>query len=354
MQPMLHFSEVYEKTRKTISKKRWHKTQANGREINWQHVLKTDCTMQLLLSAKKLDHAHEQALAKLRNKLNDEVIFSRINLGALIASVNDAAKARQRMPSPYAFNLSRAGALKMLYHLYFVRKRGAQGVWVYSPPVSNQSWVYAALKSDPTRMIDKLNQRDEYFTLEQRDIIGSASELAMQWCNNALATGGIYKDVTVANWFLGNDQRVKKAAKRNIMQKVNIGLQKMINLLNSNTLIFSYHPKFGNTTALPAGVAGFVYPYEKMDVLYIKNDFEAHDGKPAEWHCAKTIIHEVSHRVLKTKDHSYGWQGLKPSNTGISAKQAIDNADTWAYFVTDISFNLTDTQRARYLVPKHR
>ena len=133
-----------------------------------------------------------------------------------------------------------------------------------------------------------------------------------------------------------------------------LGLQKIAAMLNDNTLVFSYHPKFGANGALPAGARGFIYPAERMQVIYIKNDFQARDGKSAQWHCAKTIIHEVSHRALGTKDHSYGWQGIQPSNRNFRAKHAIENADSWAYFVAAMSYNLTPTQRDEFLKPKHR
>lgn len=54
------------------------------------------------------------------------------------------------------------------------------------------------------------------------------------------------------------------------------------------------------------------------------------------WQCAKTIIHEISHKLLGTDDHAYGVNGIKPG-TSVTKENAIKNADSWGIFALDVA-----------------
>ena len=67
------------------------------------------------------------------------------------------------------------------------------------------------------------------------------------------------------------------------------------------------------------------------------------------WMCALTIIHELTHREVNTDDHKYDTDGLKPHTTRFPKAKTIENADSWAYFVTDLVGMLSKSDRKRYL-----
>ena len=56
---------------------------------------------------------------------------------------------------------------------------------------------------------------------------------------------------------------------------------------------------------------------------------------PKMWLCALTIIHELTHKLVSTKDIRYDHDGLKPGAT-FDNGDALNNADSWAYFAADI------------------
>ena len=54
------------------------------------------------------------------------------------------------------------------------------------------------------------------------------------------------------------------------------------------------------------------------------------------WQCAKTIIHEMSHKILNTDDHGYGVNGIRPG-VSFATADAIKNADSWGIFALDLA-----------------
>jgi hypothetical protein len=56
------------------------------------------------------------------------------------------------------------------------------------------------------------------------------------------------------------------------------------------------------------------------------------------------IIHELSHRLIKSKDAVYDFTGLKPGSV-LTHGHAIVNADSWAYFAADFNGQLPDHKR---------
>jgi hypothetical protein len=54
---------------------------------------------------------------------------------------------------------------------------------------------------------------------------------------------------------------------------------------------------------------------------------------------ARIVIHELTHRELKTADHAYEHQGINPKK--LTAAKAIENADSWAWFCADCAGALT-------------
>lgn len=56
---------------------------------------------------------------------------------------------------------------------------------------------------------------------------------------------------------------------------------------------------------------------------------------PKLWLYALTVVHELSHKLVKTEDIRYDYDGLKPGN-GFKTEDALNNADSWAYFAGDL------------------
>ncbi|RYF75966.1 MAG: hypothetical protein EOO29_23245, partial [Comamonadaceae bacterium] len=57
---------------------------------------------------------------------------------------------------------------------------------------------------------------------------------------------------------------------------------------------------------------------------------------------ARIVVHELTHREVKTADHAYEHQGMSPKK--LSAAKALENADSWAWFCADCAGALTDAQ----------
>ena len=55
----------------------------------------------------------------------------------------------------------RAATLKMLKHLYRYSKRGAQDVWIYSPPREYAKWIYDEMKGTEASITEKLKKEAE-------------------------------------------------------------------------------------------------------------------------------------------------------------------------------------------------
>ena len=84
--------------------------------------------------------------------------------------------------------------------------------------------------------------------------------------------------------------------------------------------------------------------YEKIPVVYIENAYFAKNTTPIPdkvlW--AITVVHEITHLDLSTKDHQYDYDGLKPGDK-LSCADAKENADSWAYFCADCAGALSES-----------
>jgi hypothetical protein len=61
---------------------------------------------------------------------------------------------------------------------------------------------------------------------------------------------------------------------------------------------------------------------------------------PGQTNWARIVVHELTHREVKTKDHAYEHQGINPRKLG--ADKALENAGSWAWFCADCAGALTD------------
>ena len=235
----------------------------------------------------------------------------------------------------------RCAAIKMLRHLYMVKMRGGQGVWVFSPPKNYTEWLYDELLGlDKSGLAIWLSEEEETYSSNDMTIMGDATQLSLRWtmcCNSKLAKPDDATQAVVKRWFCAAD--AKEADIKATCQKLHSGCKKIANVLNGNKLVLSDEPVDRNGGGWKD--YAFVYKSEKMNVIYIQNATlkAAKGGKM--WDAALTIVHELSHRELGTDDHRYGDDGgkLGPSSGAgaLTVKQAITNADNWGYFVADLN-----------------
>jgi hypothetical protein len=151
------------------------------------------------------------------------------------------------------------------------------------------------------------------------------------------ASAGMAK---VRRWFA--DGATTGAELDIVIGKLGAGFKKVMATINSTQLIFTDMASLrGATAGDEAGLLSayaFVYAgrYEKLPVVYIENAFFGTNATPipdkALW--AITVVHEITHLDVSTKDHQYDYAGLKPGPMFPPA-DAAENADSWAYFCAD-------------------
>ncbi|MCK9608370.1 MAG: M35 family metallo-endopeptidase [Methylomonas sp.] len=234
----------------------------------------------------------------------------------------------------------RLGALKTLRHTYFLKRFGGHKVWCLSIPTLFTDWPCESLAGGLGGVSSKLNDRNERFSLEQRKHISHASQEGLKWVHKAMAVAGNPKKdknfAIVARWFADSsskDEDVIAAA-----STLNAGLKKIAAKLKSGQLIYTDSVSERGTTE-NQGTEAFVWG-DPMDVVYIEEEFFGTSNTLTgltNW--ARIVVHELTHREVKTKDHAYEHQGINPKK--LSAAKAIENADSWAWFCADCAGALT-------------
>ena len=137
----------------------------------------------------------------------------------------------------------RAAALKMLLHLYRSSKRGAQDVWVYTPPRAYTRWVFDELVGSEEQIKHRLDRHDEVFSVGDRQVMCVALAQAMKWCLDGpskLATPTAATRSIVKDWFA--DQDTTEAQVDAAISTLKDGLKTIAGVCNSNTLVFSDEP----------------------------------------------------------------------------------------------------------------
>lgn len=102
-------------------------------------------------------------------------------------------------------------------------------------------------------------------------------------------------------------------------------------------------------------VTAFVFSNEKIDVIYVEAAFFSDKDLFKDlknW--TRIVIHELSHREVKTGDHRYCHHaaGLKPDalDTKFNAEKALANADSWAMFCMDCAGQMSSGDYAKVKV----
>jgi len=238
----------------------------------------------------------------------------------------------------------RSAAIKMLSHLYLVRRSGAQQVWVYSPPKGYKKWVYDEVAGrSGAKLRRRLSYQRETYSERDKKIMAEATGLAKSWTmwvEVLLAFNLSFTRDTIKDWFCTSDDQVDAA-----LAKLKTGFGRISKVLNGNKLVLSDDPLDRNAGGWKD--FAYVYPGEVLDVIYIQKATLDTGKKRNMWLAALTIIHELSHREMRTDDHRYDTDGkLAPGAAGgLTPAKAIDNADNWGYFAADMNWALASGKR---------
>ena len=331
---MNKFSEAYKKLRKVVREQTY--------EEDWERFLWGSGKAQKLLSEDGLSLSGAELLDELRFRL------MKIEAAKRPQAMLDACVSTEKEGSV----ADRAAALKMLSHLYQEMNRGGQDVWVYSPPKSYSAWIFDEIKGGNDKIKGKLAENNEVYSSGDRAVMLSALDNARKWsldAVNKLAAPDAATKAMVRRWFADDNTADDDLTKA--MEKLKDGFKTIVNLCNSSRLVFSDDPidrlKVYNKKTGKVGWDdwAFVKTSEKMDVVYIQGAFLKAGATGKIWKCALTIVHELSHREVKTDDIMYDYQGLKPHKKSFPHKKALKNADSWAYFASDLAGCLAETDR---------
>lgn len=235
----------------------------------------------------------------------------------------------------------RLGALKTLRHTYLLKRFGGHKVWCVDLPMSFADWPHEALTGDLAQSTQRLDDLNERFAESRRKDLGNASQEALKWVHKAMMVVGSPKSsknfARIARWFA--DVASKDEDMLAVAATLNMGLKKIATTLKSGHLIYVDSVSERGTPE-NAGVEAFVWG-DVMDVVYIEEEFfGARNSLTGLTNWARIVVHELTHRDVKTQDHAYEHQGINPKK--LTAAKAIENADSWAWFCADCAGALTD------------
>ena len=332
------FTECYKKAHDVI------KNQTFSGE--WEKFLKTDAPVPSLLASGGPATAHSGVADKVRNKIDGKTwrfLFWGRDEGEVIWEAAAGSSGSQE---------ERAATLKFVRHFYRFEKRGSQDVWIYNPPKKLEKLMFDEIKGTEEECKRKLKEEKELFSDKELKHMSAALHMGLWTSLVALIKLWVPDDAAkqkVRDWFCtdhSSDVQFNAA-----MAKLKAGMPKIINCLNSNKLVFTDYPGWRANRAsymggaVPGGEGG------GFPVIYIEGAFGSYAGNSGMlWTCARTIVHEASHHELRTKDHKYRHNGLKPTGNRFSHAHALENADSWGCFVIDMAGQLSTADKNKFLV----
>ncbi|MFO1271273.1 MAG: M35 family metallo-endopeptidase [Rubrivivax sp.] len=334
---MKKFSEAYEQA-----------TQALGEDKFAGEVAKLRDDLRALLAAGGPDAAKCEFLNKLRHTLKTaswKAISAGKGVGpeaARVQAVIEAAGADAGKPR-------RAATVKMLRHFYLTKSAGGQAVWVYSPPMAYTKWIFDEVSGADDKMLaDVLGKpEDEVYTEKQRETMSDALQAARKVCLDVVTKVGTPDNATlnVVRRYFGSASTSTDDLKA-VAATLRAGYQKIANACNASCIVISDEPIDRNSGGWSDWA--FIYTTESMRVIYLQDAWlqKAGEVTPSNqsplFRCARTIVHELSHKELSTEDVVYGPKGLQvEGSSALTADYALHNADSWAYFSMDVTGNLT-------------
>ncbi|MCQ8105339.1 M35 family metallo-endopeptidase [Methylomonas sp. SURF-2] len=300
-----------------------------------------EADLKALLNADGPNFAKAEVLEDLRSKLNKASKGKGVAATAVADEIINACKVGVN-----GFQ-DRAALLKAMKHFYLVKRKGNQSIWVVDSPKDYPKWTFDEFSGATKEALKTALQKEqEVFGAGHRKTMSDSLQLARKWSSDVqvkLAANDKKTLEKVKRWFhAGEAPKDELAATVAVLLE---GFKKIHATCNTTTVIFSDRPH------LRAGgewdnVYASVNSNDVMPVIYIFQVFLT-TGKrncfgqvPKLWLCALTVVHELSHKLVKTEDIRYDDDGLKPG-ASFTSDQALKNADSWAYFAADVVGVLT-------------
>ncbi|MES9884673.1 MAG: M35 family metallo-endopeptidase [Sedimenticola sp.] len=343
---MTTFTAAYQKAKKVVHEEKFSE--------DWNTFITTK--IKLLLGDTGLDDGMSSSLKKLHRDITYPNRFASF-FGVCRNSrerESNVILAAAKEDTSAGLN-KRAATLKFLRHIHYLHKRGSQSIWVCSPPKSYDNWVFDELEgASKDKLKTKLSETEEIFNKTHMKNMSVGTQDSLKWCNKALillgrASAGKKADADalkmVKRWFA--DDTTSENDLNQIISKLKSGITKIRNVCNSNQLIFSDDPVDRSTQNRLWSTTYALVRTETLSVIYIEKVLMGRSGTRQEW--AITVVHELSHREMQTKDHFYSESGLKPDSGTFPSAKTIDNADNVAFFVADCSGQLTDGKKTAVL-----
>jgi ParB-like chromosome segregation protein Spo0J len=278
--------------------------------------------------------------AKVLDDLRDQLKKAAKGKGvAKTAMAEEIAKASKTGAAGYQ---ERAALIKTMQHFHMVAKKGGQSIWVVDPPKSFVTWPYDQLAGkNETDLKTELQADTEVFGSGNRKMMSDSLQLARKWSADVqikLSSPNAKTLEKVKRWFHaeGASDDDAKATAGTLAE----GFKKIHATCNSSRVIFSDRPHL-RASGEWDNVYASVNAADVMPVIYIFQVFikagkrNALGSVPKLWLCALTVVHELTHKLVRTEDIRYDDDGLKPGDS-FTAEQALKNADSWAYFAADM------------------
>lgn len=339
---MSKFTDVYTKAQGVASLQKFA-------EPAWDRFMSETCGVKVLFGPKGLDAGKSDSPEKLRKQVADaakDTEFDRKNYAKKAGKV--VFDASQNDKSHGKWN-ERAALIEFMRHLYHAQKTGGQDVWVYSPALDYKRPVFDELSGDDATIKRKLGYDDEIFSKKERDLMCDALHVARKVSMDALALLGKKEAATldvVKRWFIDDDSSGKLDE---AVGKLCEGFRAIAASCSSTSLVFTDYLDWRKERKKYYGAAFRGGEGGGFPVIYLEGAFTRLAGNSGKlWLCAETIVHELSHHDVSTRDHKYDSEGLKPSKT-FPYTTAIENADSWGYFAIDLAGYLSDSDRKKTL-----
>ncbi|WP_374595333.1 M35 family metallo-endopeptidase [Aquabacterium sp.] len=251
----------------------------------------------------------------------------------------------------------RVAVLDTLRHLWLLKKSGSHKLWVLSLPNGYRDWPEAALAGkDYDGIGTLLNDATSHFSADDRKHLSEATQHGLNWVKKAMIVAGSpdkpRHQAIIKRWFA--DANSSPADLKAAAATLNAGLKKIADRIKSTFLLVTDMP-MDRGNAATARVNAFVFGDEKIDAIYVEPAFFSNlDMFKGQKNWTRIVVHELSHRAVRTQDHRYRHHpsGLKPDagDAKFTAAQALDNADSWAMFCMDCAGQMIEADYTRVKV----
>lgn len=336
------FTDAFAAARKAVKDEAFHK--------DWKRVLNA---LQLLTGHDGLNPGKASALGDLRKKITKHSkTLSKEDEGILLGTGDVDPKST--IATLNGKTAEKAAALKLLRHVYMLRKTGSHKVWICSLPDAYRDWPHGEVKGAQVATLKaKLALMGERFSEEDKKHLSNATQEGLKWCHKTLISlAQAKKDkgdgrALIRRWFA--DEKASDDDLDAMISTLTSGFKKITAVMKSGGLILTDSPpdrggEFEKSEAFVWSGAS----RERLDVVYVEGAFFGRNnlltGLP-NW--TRILVHELTHREAATVDvpGKYAWGGIKPNVGSFPSAKAITNADSWAWYCADAAGALTDKNR---------